>query len=242
MQKVKEFYYSYKKQIILVSIFSLLVLTLIIGILFDKRLSAEELQEEIKVNLENAEKQSSNIEESNIKIDIKGCIVKPGVYELKEGSRVIDAIKVAGGLTENAYTRYINLSQILEDEIIIIINSKDEIEKIKNGEKEQIICENRNDVCINEEKLITNDINKSEELNKTETNKNTTNEKLNTFVNINTATKEELMTLKGIGESKAIKIIEYRKTNGNFKTIDDIKNVSGIGEAIYVKIKENITV
>lgn len=235
MQKIKDFYFSYKKQIIIISIFALILLTIILGILFDKRLSAEEMN----VSTENIEKQSSKIiEEDTIKIDIKGCITKPSVYELKKGSRVIDAINIAGGITENAYTRYINLSQILEDETIIIINSKEEIEKIKSGEKEEIICESRNEVCLNEEKIITNDIT----TNKKEPDKNLSSEKLNTFVNINKASKEELMTLNGIGESKAIKIIDYRNSHGNFKTIEEIKNVSGIGETIYAKIKENITV
>ena len=235
MQKIKDFYFSYKKQIVIISIFALILLTIILGILFDKRLSAEEMN----VSTENIEKQSSKIiEEDTIKIDIKGCITKPSVYELKKGSRVIDAINIASGLTENAYTRYINLSQILEDETIIIINSKEEIEKIKSGEKEEIICESRNEVCLNEEKIITNDIT----TNKKEPDKNLSSEKLNTFVNINKASKEELMTLNGIGESKAIKIIDYRNSHGNFKTIEEIKNVSGIGETIYAKIKENITV
>jgi len=239
MQKIKDFYFSYKKQIIITSILALILITIILGILFDKRLNAEELKEEMNVSTENIEKQSSKIiEEDTIKIDVKGCIKKPGVYELKKGSRVIDAINIAGGLTENAYTRYINLSQILEDEIIIIINNKEEIEKIKSGEKEEIICESRNNVCLNEEKIITNDIT----TNKKEPDKNLSSEKLNTFVNINKASKEELMTLNGIGESKAIKIIDYRNSHGNFKTIEEIKNVSGIGETIYAKIKENITV
>ena len=239
MQKIKDFYFSYKKQIVITSILALILITIILGILFDKRLNAEELKEEMNVSTENIEKQSSKIiEEDTIKIDIKGCITKPGVYELKKGSRVIDAINMAGGLTENAYTRYINLSQILEDEIIIIVNSKEEIEKIKSDEKEEIICESRNNVCLNEEKIITNDIT----TNKKEPDKNLNSEILNTFVNINKASKEELMTLNGIGESKAIKIIDYRNSHGNFKTIEEIKNVSGIGETIYAKIKENITV
>ena len=68
------------------------------------------------------------------------------------------------------------------------------------------------------------------------------NSTLNTIVNINTASKETLMTLNGIGESKAKLIIEYRETNGNFKTTDEIKNVKGIGEAIYEKIKDSITI
>lgn len=61
-------------------------------------------------------------------------------------------------------------------------------------------------------------------------------------ININTATKEELMTLTGIGESKALNIIEYRETNGRFQTIEELKNISGIGTATFEKLKEQITV
>ena len=64
----------------------------------------------------------------------------------------------------------------------------------------------------------------------------------NEKVNINTSTIEELKTLTGIGEAKANAIIEYRNKNGNFKNIEDIKNVSGISESVFVKIKENITI
>ena len=70
----------------------------------------------------------------------------------------------------------------------------------------------------------------------------TSNEEKNQKVNINKASKEELMTLSKIGESKALAIIEYRETNGNFKSIEDIKNVSGIGDKLFEEIKEYITV
>ena len=65
--------------------------------------------------------------------------------------------------------------------------------------------------------------------------------KENKLVNINTCTKEELLTLSGIGESKANAIISYREENGGFKTIEDLLNVSGIGNSIYEKIKNYIT-
>ena len=63
-----------------------------------------------------------------------------------------------------------------------------------------------------------------------------------TYVNINTASKEELVKLNGIGESKANAIVEYRNKNGNFTNIEDIQNVDGIGKALYEKIKDNIKV
>ena len=81
-----------------------------------------------------------------------------------------------------------------------------------------------------------------EELPKIETNITEEPKQENSLININTSTKEQLQTLNGIGESKANSIIDYRTQNGPFKTIEDIKNVSGISETLYDKIKDFITV
>lgn len=165
---------------------------------------------------------SSNIDNIEyVIVDIKGEVNIPGVYELIKGSRVIDVIMEASGLTENANTRYINLSKILNDGDSIIIYSNKEIEDSKKDKTEECICEEINSACIEE---------------------NTTNSISNDLININTATKEQLMTLTGIGESKANEIIKYREENGNFKSIDEIINVNGISEKIFEKIKSNITI
>lgn len=162
------------------------------------------------------------IETSKISVDIKGYVKNPGVYTLNDGSRVIDLINVSGGLKKNANTRLINLSKILKDEDNIVIYSNDEIKKTYQKEIIKItspcICEEiKNDGCIKD----TND---------------------NNLININTATKEELMNLEGIGEAKANAIIEYRNNTGSFEKIEDIINVNGISETIYNNIKKNITV
>ena len=168
----------------------------------------------------------------NCFVDIKGASNNPGVYEIECNKRVIDVINQAGGLTDNADTTILNLSKKVKDEMYIIIYTNDQIKEYKEKllpskeiikkVEEKIICpDNSNDAC---EKNSSS----KEEV------------KVTGKVNINTATKEELMTLTGIGESKADKIIEYRKSN-IFNSIEDIKNVSGIGESIYTKIKDNIT-
>ena len=155
----------------------------------------------------------------------------PGVYEIDENSRVIDAINISGGLIEGANTSYINLSKKVTDEMIIIVYSNEEIESFKENNKEIIYVEkececpdNINDACISEDKETN--------INKEESTDN--------LVSINTGTKEELMTLDGIGESKAQAIIDYRLKNGNFLNLEDLMNVSGIGEKAYSKIKDNI--
>ncbi|HHW68755.1 MAG TPA: hypothetical protein GX747_00235 [Tenericutes bacterium] len=145
------------------------------------------------------------------KVDIKGQIIFPGVYTFDDGDRIIDVVEKAGGFTEEANTTLINLSKKLTDEMMIYIKSKDEV-----------------NMCKLEEELFEHNYNKDDD----------NNSKL---ISINYATKEELMILPGIGESKAIAIIDYREKN-KFQSITDIINVKGIGENLFEKIKEYITV
>lgn len=151
-------------------------------------------------------------------IDIKGSVKNPGVYEFKENDRVIDAIKYAGGLIKNANTSNINLSQKLKSEMVIYVYNNNEIKNNNN-----ISC---NTIC---------------ETNVIEVN-NCIDDKKDNLVNINTATMEELMSLTGIGESKAKNIIKYREENGLFKSVEEIKNISGIGDTLFNQIKDNISI
>lgn len=181
-----------------------------------------------KVVLNKQEKEENkNDSVEYVIVDIKGEVTTPGVYELIKGSRVIDVINEAQGLTSNANTRYINLSKILEDGDAIVIYSNDEIENASKEEKIEVttpcVCEDVNSACI-------------------ENNTNKENNQTSEKININTATQEELTSLSGIGESKAKSIIKYREENGNFKSIEDIMKVSGISENLFAKIKKNITV
>ena len=171
----------------------------------------------------NIESQNEKIEEY-IYVDVKGSVKKPNVYKLLKGSRVNDAVNEAGGLLKTANTRFINLSKVLNDGEVIVIYSNDEIKNAKKTNTIYVetpcICEEvKNDSCYNE---ITN------------------NE--NSKININTASLDQLMSLNGIGESKANAIIEYRQINGYFSKVEDIINVNGISETIYDKIKNDITV
>lgn len=169
---------------------------------------------------------------SKIKVDIKGEVNSIGVYELDNDSRVIDLIDKAGGVTTKADTSIINLSKKLEDEMVVIVYSKNEVNKLKNESKSNNItdvCPKINDACPKNEPDTLKEANK-----KTETS--------NTKISINSATLEELQKLDGIGKSKAEAIINYREEKGKFKTIEEIKNVSGIGESAFAKIKDNITI
>ena len=156
-------------------------------------------------------------------IDIKGNVKNPGVYEFNENDRVIDAINLAGGLKKNANTSNINLSQKLKSEMVIYIHSNDDIKKNEGN----MSCDTK---CKTEIIEVNNCI---------ETNENKNNDEK---ININTASLEELLKISGIGESKAKNIIEYRETNGQFKNIEEIKNINGIGDSLFNKIKDNITI
>lgn len=176
-------------------------------------------KEEVK---EEEEEQKEDSEDKKIIVDIKGMVASPGVYEVSSTARVNDVITMAGGLLDGADTSLINLAKIVVDEMTIIVYSKEEVtEKLKE------------EICVCECPLITNDACINDSLSSV---------KEGTLININTATKEELMTISGIGEAKADDIIKYRESNGNFKSIDEIKNVSGIGDSLFEKIKDYITV
>ena len=241
MEKIKNYVSERKLKLLIIVLLLGTICFLVWNSYFkkDKVLLEDDDVNLISDNLEKVEESSNVSEEKYILVDVKGEVKKPGVYKLKENSRVIDAINVSGGLTKKAYTKYINLSRILKDENVIIVNSTSEIKKVSSGNnitEVKINNDSKNSASISESELITNDNVKSEEDNTVNSLEN------NQKVNINTATKEELMKLSNIGESKAEKIIDYRTANGNFNSIEDIKKVSGIGDKLYDSIKKNITV
>lgn len=255
MEKIKYYFGLYKNEIIVASsCISILLIACLVFFAINRKYSADEIIEENSIISSVIEKNTKEDpeeeipEEKTIQVDVKGFVNNPGVYELKENSRVIDAINVAGGLQENAYTRYINLSKILSDENVIIINNYEEVEALKNEnvKNNEQICEITNTACVTTEKTITSNITPEESQNTSSKNeaenKKTDNSEVNTIVNINTASIEELTILDGIGESKAILIIEYREEYGPFETKEDILNVKGIGESVYEKIKDRISV
>ena len=177
-----------------------------------------ELDENAIVETKAEESKETEVEKEKIIIHISGAVKKEGIVELEENSRISDAIEKAEGIKENADLQKINLAYKLEDGMKIYIPEKGE----KKDENE--ISENIK-ITEKEDKYIIQENN---------------NKKETTKVNINTANQSELESLPGIGASTAIKIIEYRKENGKFSKIEDIKGVKGIGNAKYEKIKNLI--
>lgn len=150
-----------------------------------------------------------------IVVHICGAVVMEGVYSLPAGSRVSDGIAAAGGFCEGADTAYHNLAAYLAD-----------------GQKVYVpTLEETGEVSL-EERIAVNDGEGGAQV------QDTGNRK----VNLNTAGLTELMTLSGIGAAKAESILQYREKVGPFQSIDELKNVSGIGEAMFERIKECVEV
>lgn len=142
-------------------------------------------------------------------VHVCGCVKKPGLYRLAAGSRVADAVDLAGGFTKKADQNAWNLAQILEDGMQICVPALGEA---SSG-------------SASSSAVSGSEAGSGE-----------------ARININTASAAELTSLSGIGPSRAEDIVAYRESHGAFKTIEDIKSVSGIGQSIFDKIKDRITV
>lgn len=205
-----------KKQKIFLGVLAIIML-IFIGYYIIKKTenySYEELEiiEENTV-IENSEKINEEETTEEIIVHIMGEVENEGIIKIKKDARIADVIDEAGGTTNEADLSKINLAYSVKDgQKIYIPNINDE----KN--EEEYITEEAGDKVVVEEEGETSKI------------------------NINTAKQTELETLSGIGPSTALKIIDYRKENGKFETIEDIKNVPGIGDAKFENIKESICV
>lgn len=175
--------------------------------------------------IESETKNSNNIKSDDehhkdteeIYIHIIGEVQNPGVITLPKGSRIADAIEKAGGITESADVSKINLVYILSDGQKLKIPS---IYDEKNDQENYIITSTEGNIIHGE----------------------TNGKEIKGKININTASQTELETITGVGPSLASKIITYRKKNGKFKTIEELKNVSGIGDSKFETIKEEIEI
>ena len=217
---MKNFKELLKNNIIVIILFSIALAS---GVcLYFKTEEKENMQnifEEVENNVTTNTVENENTEEAKkIAIHITGEVKKTGVIYLKVGSRIIDAIEKAGGTTKNADLSKVNLAYVLLDgQKLYIPNKKDKIsEYISEGGGQNVIT--------------GTEANSNTEMNKSKK------------ININTAGKEELQKISGIGPSLAEKIISYRNSNGKFKKIEDIKNVNGIGENKYRNIKGSICI
>jgi competence protein ComEA len=196
-----------RNKVLLVGNISILLL-LIGGVWFFSDNSQKASEEQVDIfQAKEEEVSTQSTASSQIYIDIKGQVAKPGIYEGNEQMRVNDIINLAGGFLEGADANKVNLSQKLTDQMVIFVPAiGDETPEL------EISTETEN------------------------------NKKEKGKVNINTADESELQTLSGIGQKKAQDIISYRQENGSFKSIEELKNVSGFGEKTVEKLADFITV
>jgi competence protein ComEA len=161
--------------------------------------------------------EQSKQEEMILIVDVKGAVQHPNVYKLKDGERVIDAIQMAGGLTEGAVTDPINLAQRIVDGMVIYIPTEVEMKEESGTYVEKGFFSSANSI---EHSTLTNHTSGK--------------------ININTATALDLEQLPGIGASRAQAIISYREKK-RFTSIDELLSIPGIGPKGFEKLKDLVS-
>ena len=153
-----------------------------------------------------------NFKKKELVVYVCGAVEKPGIYTLPEGSRLYEAVAMAGGFSKKADSAYHNLARSIEDGERIYILSTSETKELTT--LQQMEGEESAGGAV----------------------------QANGLINLNTATAEQLMTLPGIGEARAADILAYRAKIGQFTDIEELMNVTGIGEARFERVKDKITV
>lgn len=209
IKEIKEYLLMHLRQVIIIT-----VLIIVIGVMgFSKYIynpSSTGQMTRVDSGQKGAAASSSSMSTGKVCVDIKGAVKRPGVYHLKKGSRVEEALAAAGGNTNDADLKQVNLAKELVDQQIVQIP--------KFGEQlasspTSAISNGGNDASTDQDK-----------------------------VNLNTASKDDLIKIDGVGDKKADKILEYRNQKGGFKSPDDLKNISGFGEKTVAKLKDRLAV
>lgn len=156
------------------------------------------------------DRKEAESEATQIYVDIKGAVHSPNVYIMPEGSRLFELIEQAGGFTDDAELSSVNQAQLLSDQMMVYIYTKEEWESAS-----QVAMHSPAEITLNEQSKL---------------------------INLNTATASELQELPGIGASKADAIIAYRMENGSFQNIEELQQVSGIGNKTFERLAPLITV
>ena len=171
------------------------------------------LHEESFLETEQARQMEEKTEVSSaIYVYVCGAVQMPGVYELQDGMRVYEALTAAGGFREDADTEWLNQAAPLQDGQRLYVYTKEETQTL------------------------------SADASQMEDGGLASGSTANGRVDLNTASKEALMTLPGIGEARAEAILAYRSEHGRFRSIEEIQNISGIKSALFEKIREKIMV
>lgn len=197
-------------------VFILILLICPIGLVIKDKLQSKEdiyvLTEEEEPPQETTQEKEENVTNKNITVYISGEVSKPGIVTLNEGDRLATAVEKVGGTTKKADLNGVNMAIKVQDEMHYIIPKIGEV--VKDNTSQVVKDDNTNQ----------NESSKASQ------------------ININIATIEELDTLPGVGEATANKIVNYRSENGDFKSIEEIKNVNGIGDKKFEDMKDLICV
>ena len=169
---------------------------------------------------------TSSTRNGKIYVDVKGAVKKPGVYEVPANVRLNYVLARAGGVSDQADIDQVNLASQLTDQMIIYIPQIGEDPTINSP------------VLVKNQTSVSSEVTATTSVGEVGTKENADGAK----INLNTATKEQLMELTGIGDKKADQIIAYRNEQGGFKSIEDLKNVSGIGEKTFATISSRLIV
>ena len=211
--QVKRWLMEYKKVLSIIGG----VLAVIVIILVGRGMMASSMKEKVMVtNAVNTTRveETTTMMPQNCYVDIKGEVLRPGVYEFSCESRIQEVIKKAGGFTEEADETKINLAQKITDQMQMIVPNV-------NSKQEGGVTEGNSEKGNSSNMILSN--------------------AKQGKVNINTATLEELQTIKGIGKKKAEAILQYRKEHGPFRTKEDLLEVKGIGKKALEAIESQVT-
>jgi len=211
--QVKRWLMEYKKILSIIGG----VLAVIVIILVGRVMMASSTKEKVMVtNAVNTTRveETTTMMPQNCYVDIKGEVLRPGVYEFSCESRIQEVIKKAGGFTEEADETKINLAQKITDQMQMIVPNV-------NSKQEGGVTEGNSEKGNSSNMILSN--------------------AKQGKVNINTATLEELQTIKGIGKKKAEAILQYRKEHGPFRTKEDLLEVKGIGKKALEAIESQVT-
>lgn len=157
---------------------------------------------------ERTEQKETLKSDQTVQVYVCGEVAAPGVYQLKDGMRICDAVEAAGGLTKAASREYWNLAEKLSDGQMIYFPTEEEARERKASAEAA----------------------------------GATVEESDGRIDINTADAAQLVTIPGIGETRAAAILAYREKNGSFAKVEDIMQVSGIKSALFEKMKDYITI
>ena len=203
----------------------------------EERLSAEQqipqedkIEEQNEVKLQSTGEQNAPAEKAEpqtIYVHVCGAVVNPSVYELPAGSRVYEAVQIAGGFTEDADESYVNQAQTLSDGVKLVIPTIEQTQAM---------------VTENSEVDLVGIVGEQGGVQETAASAQGETASSDGKININTASEAELCNIPGIGATRAAAIVAYRQEKGGFSSVEDIMNVSGIKEGTYEKIKDSIKV